>query len=72
MKGDDIDFCIDCMEPFRDDDCGGYNPPCECGAHCRDCHDAANREGKYEDDSDIEPCEECGELDWTSPCYGAA
>jgi hypothetical protein len=33
------DWCITCGETFRYDDCGGYNPPCECGWHCRHCHE---------------------------------
>ncbi len=51
---DGDDFCIDCGETFRYDDCGGYNPPCLCGFHCRSCHEAAEREddddGYDEDD----------------------
>lgn len=37
-------WCLDCGEDFRYDDTGGYNPPCSCGAHCRSCHDAEERE----------------------------
>jgi hypothetical protein len=33
-------WCLDCGEEFHYDDCGGYNPPCVCGAHCRSCHEA--------------------------------
>ena len=40
-----MSWCIDCGDDFRYDDCGGYNPPCVCGAHCRSCHDATEREG---------------------------
>ena len=43
-------WCIDCGDDFRYDDCGGYNPPCECGFHCRHCHEAgAREEAEYED-----------------------
>lgn len=56
-----MSWCIDCGESFRYDDCGGYNPPCKCGAHCRDCHDAEEREGKYLDDDWC--CPECGGSD---------
>jgi hypothetical protein len=40
------EWCIDCGEDFRYDDCGGYNPPCICGAHCRSCHEAEEREAE--------------------------
>src|SRR5687768_4410469 len=54
MNEDDLAFCVDCMEPFRYDDCGGYNPPCECGAHCRSCHEASEREmGSFYEDEDM-------------------
>lgn len=33
-------WCVDCGDEFHLDDCGGYNPPCECGLHCRSCHEA--------------------------------
>lgn len=39
-----MSYCVDCGEDFREDDCGGYNPPCSCGAHCRSCHEAEMRE----------------------------
>lgn len=39
----DDEWCVECGDPFHYDDCGGYNPPCECGMHCRDCHDAMER-----------------------------
>ena len=33
--------CSDCGDPFHFDDCGGYNPPCNCGKCdgmlCRAC-----------------------------------
>jgi hypothetical protein len=32
--------CAECWEDFREDDTGGYNPPCRCGLMCRDCCDA--------------------------------
>ena len=35
-----LDFCLDCMEDFRYDDTGGYNPPCACHAKCRGCCEA--------------------------------
>lgn len=43
-----FDGCIECWEEFRYDDCGGYNPPCKCGFHCRRCHDLEQeREAEY-------------------------
>jgi hypothetical protein len=45
-------WCVDCGDPFHLDDCGGYNPPCECGYHCRPCHEAEIREAGYDDDDD--------------------
>jgi hypothetical protein len=36
---EDLEFCGECYEPFRYDDCGGYNPPCICGFACRNCCD---------------------------------
>ena len=30
-------FCGECLEEFRLDDAGGYNPPCKCGYACRGC-----------------------------------
>ena len=36
---DEPEFCGECLEEFRYDDCGGYNPPCPCGCgNCRSCH----------------------------------
>lgn len=49
---DDLDFCVDCGDTFRYDDCGGYNPPCVCGAHCRRCHELAQRDDEPCDDKD--------------------
>jgi hypothetical protein len=48
-EGDDLEWCIDCGDTFRYDDCGGYNPPCACGLHCRSCHDAEESRGVYDD-----------------------
>lgn len=46
-------WCIDCGDAFHLDDCGGYNPPCVCGFHCRSCHEAEERdEDAYEDGYD--------------------
>jgi hypothetical protein len=45
-------WCIDCNETFCLDDTFGYNPPCSCGLHCRDCHDAEIREMDDYEDSD--------------------
>ncbi len=46
-------WCIDCGDEFHLDDCGGYNPPCACGFHCRSCHEANEREDdEYDDDDD--------------------
>jgi hypothetical protein len=51
----DEDFCIDCQETFRLDDTGGYNPPCDCGAKCRDCCQAdCYREDATRDPEDDE------------------
>ncbi len=52
---DEDAWCIDCGEDFRYDDCGGYNPPCACGLHCRSCHEAAMR-----DDDEDDRCDDCG------------
>jgi hypothetical protein len=32
-------WCLRCLEDFRDDDTGGYNPACRCGELCRFCCD---------------------------------
>lgn len=48
----DDDFCVECGDPFHYDDVGGYNPPCECGFHCRSCHEAV--EGRRDPDDDYE------------------
>jgi hypothetical protein len=49
-----MSHCIDCGDDFRYDDCGGYNPPCVCGTHCRSCHEAEEREASGWDDDDDE------------------
>lgn len=46
---DDLEFCIECLEPLRYDDCGGYNPPCSCGLHCRSCHELAQHDDDHDD-----------------------
>ena len=52
-------WCITCGDEFHLDDCGGYNPPCSCGFHCRSCHEAEERdEEDYELDYDEYPDEE--------------
>src|SRR5689334_9481007 len=60
----DLDFCGDCGDSFRYDDCGGYNPPCECGFACRSCCEHGNpqfcakqRERDFDDDDrdDFDP-----------------
>jgi len=41
--GDELNdgYCADCGDAFHLDDCGGYNPPCNCGqcdgTICRSC-----------------------------------
>jgi hypothetical protein len=47
-------WCIECGDVFHYDDCGGYNPPCACGEHCRACHEAVEgrRDPDYDDDPD--------------------
>lgn len=52
MMSDDEGWCIECGDTFRYDDCGGYNPPCECGYHCRSCH--AAEEARRDPDDDYE------------------
>lgn len=47
----DDGWCVDCGEEFHYDDCGGYNPPCVCGAHCRSCHEARERGNDEWDDA---------------------
>lgn len=47
-------WCVDCGDEFHLDDCGGYNPPCVCGAHCRSCHDREVREYDEDDYDDYE------------------
>lgn len=50
------EFCIECFDDFRYDDCGGYNPPCECGLHCRSCHEAEEREmAAWGEDDEFDP-----------------
>jgi hypothetical protein len=52
----ETDCCIECWEEFRYDDCGGYNPPCSCGLHCRRCHEIElEREAERDDDEDYPP-----------------
>jgi hypothetical protein len=51
MRENSEGWCIDCGEEFHSDDCGGYNPPCSCGLHCRSCHEAEIRDmDDYDDD----------------------
>jgi len=45
MAADDMPFCMECGEYFREDDTGGYYPECRCGKEhcvslCRSCCDA--------------------------------
>lgn len=35
-----MSYCVNCLEDFHDDDTGGYNPSCKCGARCRGCCEA--------------------------------
>ncbi len=49
---DGDDWCISCGDEFHYDDCGGYNPPCSCGYHCRHCHEA--EEGRLDPDNDYD------------------
>lgn len=59
-------WCMECGDEFHLDDCGGYNPPCSCGFHCRSCHEAEEaREDQYEraeadypDDAEMSSSEE--------------
>jgi hypothetical protein len=53
-ESEDDGFCLTCLESFRYDDCGGYNPPCECGFHCRSCHERED-DDDYERDYDDYP-----------------
>ena len=48
------DFCGECFEAFRYDDCGGYNPPCGCGCagvFCRTCCER-KRDADHDDEMD--------------------
>ncbi len=59
MSHKTFDGCIECWEEFRYDDTGGYNPPCFCGFHCRDCHDRIkSEEDDYERPEDSYPPED--------------
>lgn len=50
-------WCVECGDEFHLDDCGGYNPPCACGLHCRSCHEADinGPDDDYDDAFDDEP-----------------
>jgi len=49
---------MECGEDFHLDDCGGYNPPCECGecggAMCRSCCEAEKQVWGPDRDDDVE------------------
>ncbi len=47
-------WCLTCLEDFRYDDIGGYNPPCSCGLHCRSCHEAIEGAGDVDDGYDAD------------------
>lgn len=47
----DVDWCFSCSDEFRYDDCGGYNPPCQCGVNCRSC---CNANCELHDDEDAD------------------
>lgn len=32
-----MSYCARCLDDFRYDDTGGYNPPARCQEHCRNC-----------------------------------
>ncbi len=64
-EGEDDGWCIDCGDTFRYDDCGGYNPPCSCGMHCRSCHE--HELAAHDDDE----CPECGRYDCDCGAPGA-
>lgn len=75
MADPKYDFCVDCMEEFRYDDCGGYNPPCECGYHCESCHERELRDVRDDDERypDYPVCDTCGDEiapDGTCGCCG--
>lgn len=58
-----MSYCLLCGDDFRFDDIGGYNPPCRCGARCRDCCAPPNCEREeFESVSDIEDDEEPSHL----------
>lgn len=46
-----MSYCARCLEDFRYDDTGGYNPPARCQEHCRNCCEG----DCYDDGSDDEP-----------------
>lgn len=59
-----MSHCVNCMDEFRYDDTGGYNPPCECGARCRSCCDAGCDDDEVDTRDDDEhdvycSCPEC-------------
>jgi hypothetical protein len=60
-------WCVDCGEEFHLDDCGGYNPPCACGFHCRSCHQHAEHEDddyEYDERDEDDESERATESVW--------
>jgi hypothetical protein len=60
MSYDDLPFCLECGDYFREDDTGGYNPECRCGKEwcvslCRTCCDAIESRQDPEDDEEMRP-----------------
>ena len=53
-----VAWCLECGEEFHDDDTGGYNPECRCGAEwcvgiCRSCCHALGEKYPPDDDGPI-------------------
>jgi hypothetical protein len=68
-----MSHCGRCLEEFRYDDCGGYNPPCECGAQCRSCCDEAVCERNDDEPIHLDDCcDLCGEAWERCRCDGEA
>lgn len=56
IEPEELDVCGECLELFRYDDVGGYNPPCACGhGLCRSCCQAERfQEEEYGEESERE------------------
>ena len=57
------EWCFDCLEEFRYDDTGGYNPPCQCKFKCRSCCESECEDDPRQDHDvdDFSPSPTAGE-----------